>query len=51
VIRTGEERGWRLGEKRYHADDHAVGHAWVDDLLMDCSRTERLAPTRVARGT
>jgi rhamnogalacturonyl hydrolase YesR len=26
----GEEAGWRLGPRPYHADDHCVGQTWLD---------------------
>jgi unsaturated rhamnogalacturonyl hydrolase len=44
VIRLGTQSGWTPSNRAYHADDHAVGHAWLDIYLMDPSRKERLAP-------
>jgi unsaturated rhamnogalacturonyl hydrolase len=44
VIRLGTQAGWTPSNRVYHADDHAVGHAWLDVYLMDKSRGERLAP-------
>ncbi len=44
--RFGTQSGWMPGDRIYHADDHAVGHAWLDVFLMDRSRTERLKPIR-----
>lgn len=46
VVRMGQQAGWTPSNRVYHADDHAVGHAWIDIYLMDKSRTERLAPMR-----
>jgi rhamnogalacturonyl hydrolase YesR len=44
VLRMGTQSGWSPSNRIYHADDHAVGHAWLDIHLMDRSREERLAP-------
>ncbi|MCU0781221.1 MAG: glycoside hydrolase family 88 protein [Akkermansiaceae bacterium] len=46
VIRFGTQSGWTPSNRVYHADDHAVGHAWLDVYLLDPSRKERLAPMR-----
>ena len=46
VIRMGTQAGWTASNRIYHADDHAVGHAWLDIHLMDPSREERLIPMR-----
>jgi unsaturated rhamnogalacturonyl hydrolase len=46
VIRFGNQAGWMPANRPYHADDHAVGHAWLDIYLMDTSRKERLEPMR-----
>jgi len=46
VLRFGTQAGWTPANRIYHADDHAVGHAWLDIFLMDRSRTERLGPIR-----
>ena len=46
VVRMGRQSGWTPSNRIYHADDHAVGHAWLDIYLMDKSHTERLAPMR-----
>jgi rhamnogalacturonyl hydrolase YesR len=46
VIRMGTQSGWTPSNRVYHADDHAVGHAWLDIYLMDRSRKERLQPMR-----
>ena len=42
----GTQAGWMPSNRLYHADDHAVGHAWLDIHLMDTSRKERLDPMR-----
>ncbi|MFT4176728.1 MAG: glycoside hydrolase family 88 protein [Luteolibacter sp.] len=44
VIRMGMQSGWMPGSRVYFADDHAVGHAWLDIYAMDPSRKERLTP-------
>ncbi len=46
VLRMGQQSGWTLGPRGRFADDHAVGHAWLDLYLMDRSHGERLAPIR-----
>ena len=46
VIRFGTQSGWTPSNRIYHADDHAVGHAWLDIYQMDPSRKERLDPIR-----
>ncbi len=46
VVRFGTQSGWTPSNRVYHADDHAVGHAWLDIYLMDPSRKERLGPIR-----
>lgn len=46
VVRMGTQSGWTPSNRIYHADDHAVGHAWLDVYLMDKSRGERLIPMR-----
>lgn len=43
VIAMGEQVGWTLGDRVYHADDHAVGHAWLAIYGMDQTRLDRLA--------
>ena len=30
VLRFGTQSGWMPANRIYHADDHAVGHAWLD---------------------
>lgn len=44
VLRFGTQAGWLPADRVYHADDHAVGHAWLDIYLMDPSKKERLTP-------
>lgn len=44
VVELGRQSGWMPGPRRYHADDHAVGHAWLDIYFMDTSREDRLEP-------
>lgn len=44
VIGFGTQAGWTPGPAIYFADEHAVGHAWLDVYLMDPSKKERLAP-------
>ncbi len=44
VIEFGQQAGWSPSFRIYHADDHAVGHAWLDLYLLDKSKKERLAP-------
>jgi unsaturated rhamnogalacturonyl hydrolase len=46
VLRFGTQSGWTPSNRVFHADDHAVGHAWLDIYLMDTSRKERLAPIK-----
>jgi unsaturated rhamnogalacturonyl hydrolase len=46
VLRMGTQSGWTPSNRVYHADDHAVGHAWLDIYLMDRSRKQRLAPIK-----
>jgi rhamnogalacturonyl hydrolase YesR len=46
VIRMGTQAGWMPSNRVYHADDHAVGHAWLDVYLMDRSQEQRLVPMR-----
>lgn len=46
VIEYGTQVSWEPGHAKYFADDHAVGHAWIDLYLMDRSREERLRPIK-----
>lgn len=33
--KTGGEQEWRTLKRHYHADDHAVGHAWMEMAMED----------------
>ncbi|MGH8048344.1 MAG: glycoside hydrolase family 88 protein, partial [Chthoniobacterales bacterium] len=44
VIRMGIQSGWEPGNAFYFADEHAVGHAWLDIYMMDPSQKLRLDP-------
>jgi rhamnogalacturonyl hydrolase YesR len=44
VVGFGAQSGWNPGPAIYFADDHAVGHAWLDIYLLEPSKTERLKP-------
>jgi len=44
VLRFGTQSGWMPANRIYHADDQAVGHAWLDVYLMDPTQKLRLAP-------
>ena len=46
VLRFGTQSGWMPANRIYHADDHAVGHAWLDVYSMNTNRTQRLVPIR-----
>ena len=46
VIRFGQQAGWMAYNRKYHADDYAVGHAWLDIYQMDPTRKERLEPMK-----
>ena len=46
VIRCGQQAGWMAYNRKYHADDYAVGHAWLDLYQMDPTRKERMAPMK-----
>ncbi|MEY4385856.1 MAG: hypothetical protein RLY20_1139, partial [Verrucomicrobiota bacterium] len=46
VLRFGTQSGWMPGDRVYHADDHAVGHAWLDVYRMNTNQAERLGPVR-----
>ena len=46
VIRLGQQAGWMAYNRKYHADDYAVGHAWLDIYQLDPSRRERLEPMK-----
>lgn len=42
IVRLGELANWAPGARVYHADDYAVGHAWLDIYSIDNSHEERL---------
>lgn len=42
VIRFGTQAGWMPSNRVYHADDHAVGHAWLD--VRDATYFEKKTP-------
>jgi rhamnogalacturonyl hydrolase YesR len=45
MIAMGEKNQWRLGKRKFHADDHTVGQTYVELFLK--SRDERMiAPMR-----
>lgn len=48
VLGFGNQSGWSPRWRYYHADDHAVGHAWLDIYQLDPTRKERLAPLQKA---
>ncbi|HYC73066.1 MAG TPA: glycoside hydrolase family 88 protein [Opitutaceae bacterium] len=41
----GEQHGWALAERPYHADDHAVGQAWAE-LFLRHGDPRMIAPLR-----
>lgn len=43
VVRQGELANWSPGNRLYHADDYAVGHAWLDIYALDRNHGERFA--------
>jgi unsaturated rhamnogalacturonyl hydrolase len=44
VIRAGNRIGYELGSRRYHADGHAAGHAWLRIYeMMEPKRPQILA--------
>jgi unsaturated rhamnogalacturonyl hydrolase len=44
VVDFGQQGGWMPGYRFYHADDVAVGHAWLDLYRLDPASKERLGP-------
>lgn len=46
VIRFGDSAGWSPYVRKFHADDHAVAHAWLDTYAADTSKKYRLDPTK-----
>ncbi len=53
VLQHGTSVGWTSNPPRrsqsvsFHADDHAVCHAWLDTYMADTSRKERLEPSKI----
>lgn len=45
MVKMGEGNAWKLGERIYHADDHAVGQTYAD-LYRATKDTRMIAPTR-----
>lgn len=43
MVDFGEQAAWLPGYRFYHADDVAVGHAWLDLYQLDPARKERRA--------
>lgn len=46
VLRYGTSARWAPGSRIYHADDHAVGHAWLDVFLANEEMTARMRSIR-----
>lgn len=46
VVRYADAARWAPGSRTYHADDHAVGHAWLDVFLADQDQTYRMNQMR-----
>lgn len=46
VLARGQQVGWSTHHRILHADDIAVGHAWLDVYLLDRTNAERLGPTK-----
>jgi unsaturated rhamnogalacturonyl hydrolase len=45
IFAKGEETGWQLGNRTYHADDHLIGAAWIWAARHGAG-AKALAPTR-----
>lgn len=45
ILALGREQGWRLGDRVYHADDHAIGSVWIWAARRGAG-AEALAPMR-----
>lgn len=43
IVRLGDLANWAPGARVYHADDYAVGHAWLDIYSLNRDHPERLA--------
>lgn len=35
IREVGEKTGWGVGKRHFHADDHCVGHAWIEMASLD----------------
>lgn len=46
MLDFGQQAGWMPGYRFYHADDVAVGHAWLDLYQLDPTKKERLDPVQ-----
>lgn len=46
VIRMGDASGWAPRYRKWHADDHAICHAWLDTYSADTSKKYRLDFTK-----
>lgn len=44
VLKYGESVKWAPGVRLHHADDHAVGYAWLETYMADPSIETRFAP-------
>ncbi|MBK1879355.1 glycoside hydrolase family 88 protein [Pelagicoccus mobilis] len=42
IVRVGGLANWAPGTRPYHADDYAVGHAWLEIYSLDSKHPERL---------
>ncbi|MDP4899024.1 MAG: glycoside hydrolase family 88 protein [Akkermansiaceae bacterium] len=45
MLKMGEENGWKLGPREYHADDHAVGQTYAE-LYFQLREPKMIAPMR-----
>lgn len=45
MVRMGDRNGWRLGRRKYHADDHCVGQTYAE-LYLHSRESHMLAPLR-----
>lgn len=42
---SGQQNGWKLGPRTYHADDHAIGQMYLE-LFQQTRQSELIAPMR-----
>ena len=47
MLRMGEDNGWKLGPRPYHADDHIVGQTYAE-LYLQLRDNKMIAPMRAA---